>query len=321
MKSWKFLILVAVFLAASISVYAADNVYFEDPVLEELVRKAVGKPTGVLTTKDVRTIEYLDGREYGIQAMQKLRDFAIQTRSGTLYPLDFNEHGVQFLQSLKGIEHLTNLKSLVLWNCFVEDISPLAELSGLSELILIGDVPEDLGPLAGLTNLEVLGLGWTTYSDIRVLVGMAERDVPQRWTPTEVPRNTPVEDLQYMHWGMSGRHDITPLAELTKLRCLFMGCFPFDDISPLAKLTHLEELYLPYSDISDLSPLIGLANLKTLDLTANQGVDITYLERISSLENLDLTGVELGAKMSLLVRLTNLKVLGLGENGISNINP
>ena len=70
---------------------------------EELVRKAVGKPTGVLTTKDVRTIEYLDGREYGIQAMQKLRDFAIQTRSGTLYPLDFNEHGVQFLQSLKAL--------------------------------------------------------------------------------------------------------------------------------------------------------------------------------------------------------------------------
>ena len=195
----------------------------------------------------------------------------------------------------------------------MEDISPLAELSGLSELILIGDVPEDLGPLAGLTNLEVLGLGWTTYSDIRVLVGMAERDVPQRWTPTEVPRNTPVEDLQYMYWGMSGRHDITPLAELTKLRCLFMGCFPFDDISPLAKLTHLEELYLPYSDISDLSPLIGLQIGTLISITR---VDITYLENQPGKPGLNRCRIAKCRRWC----AHESEGLGLGEMGL-NINP
>jgi len=49
------------------------------------------------------------------------------------------------------------------------------------------------------------------------------------------------------------------------------------DISPLANLTSLRYLYLRFNQISDISPLAGLTSLRSLGLNENQISDIKPL--------------------------------------------
>ena len=72
---------------------------------------------------------------------------------------------------MTGLEHATNLQSLVLEdNSSLSDLSPLARLTRLEVLELWNNSVSDISPLAGLTNLQNLGLVLNNISDISPLV-------------------------------------------------------------------------------------------------------------------------------------------------------
>ncbi len=89
-------------------------------------------------------------------------DYARRVLSYTLQrkPAAFLER----LSSLDGLQYLTNLTKLYLFNCpRVSDLTPLADLTNLTKLYLF-NCPQvsDLAPLAGLTTLTELDLSFSS---------------------------------------------------------------------------------------------------------------------------------------------------------------
>ena len=139
------------------------------------------------------------------------------------------------IQSLKGMESLSNLQTLILDSNAISDLSPLAGLTELEVLFLSFNSIFDLSPLAGLTQLTLLVLDFNPISDLSPLTGL-----------------TQLEALTLA----GSRSDLSPLAGLTRLEMLYFFDNKISDLSPLAGLTELELLRLGDNVISDLSPLV-----------------------------------------------------------------
>ncbi|MGD9128113.1 MAG: leucine-rich repeat domain-containing protein [Planctomycetia bacterium] len=86
--------------------------------------------------------------------------------------------------------------------------------------------------------------------------------------------------------------DISPIASLTNLTQIELGCNHINDISPVSGLTNVYYLFLGYNQISDASAVSGLVNLEELILHDNQieilnfsGADFPLLNRFNIHEN------------------------------------
>lgn len=75
----------------------------------------------------------------------------------TITELELNPVGNYDLSvSLEGIEHLSNLQSLILNDCKISDITPISTLTNLEHLELKDNEIEDFSPLENLTALKYL---------------------------------------------------------------------------------------------------------------------------------------------------------------------
>lgn len=130
-----------------------ETVVFADPVLEAMVRGAMGKPEGAITVAEAEAVTKLDGgfewRQYVSEATP--------------------------IEDISGLEHFKNLESLDLSLNEITDITPLASLTKLTLLVLNGNPITDIAPLAGLTALKVLALSNCAaqdYSPLAMLDGL-----------------------------------------------------------------------------------------------------------------------------------------------------
>jgi internalin A len=105
-------------------------------------------------------------------------------------------------------------------------------------------------------------------------------------------------------------HDLTPLAELTRLRSLELQTtntelagldqlsslrtlrlrhLPVSDVTPVAQLRGLQELELEHLPVSSLDPLAQLTNLERLKLTDLPITDMQGLAKLTNLKELSLS--------------------------------
>ena len=110
----------------------------KDSKLEAAVRKALGKPQGVITRNDLASLEKLEASFLGIT-------------------------------DITGLEHATNLTSLNISHNPISDITPLAGLTKLKRLLLYKVRITDLKPLVDLTNVEFVTFWETNVSDLTPL--------------------------------------------------------------------------------------------------------------------------------------------------------
>ncbi|MFC6602956.1 leucine-rich repeat domain-containing protein [Ectobacillus funiculus] len=120
-------ILVLLLGIPQIATAAEEKIEFSDKNLEDIVRKAIDKPSGDLFEKDVEGLTSLTAQSENIE-------------------------------TLGGIEHLKSLTELNLAGNKINDLAPLKSLSGLKVLNLSENQIEDIKPLKELTNLERLYL-------------------------------------------------------------------------------------------------------------------------------------------------------------------
>ena len=113
---------------------------FKDPKLEAAVRKALGKPVGDITPRDLASLEKLEASFLGIT-------------------------------DITGLEHATNLTSLNLSHNPINDVTPLGGLTMLKRLLLYKNRITDLKPLADLPNVEFVTFWETNVSDLTPLKG------------------------------------------------------------------------------------------------------------------------------------------------------
>ena len=143
-------------------------------------------------------------------------------------------HASSHAISLLPLVHLSKLRSLVLTNVKLQDITQLKYLTTLTHLD-VSDNPgiRDLSPLSELTGLTSLSLTNCGLSD----------DNPQK-------------NLQFLK----------PLFGLVELD---LSGNTVQNVSSLASLSHLNKLYLSGNKVIDIAPLTSLANLSTLYLDNN----------------------------------------------------
>lgn len=189
-----------------------------DAALESCLRSSMDKPEGAISIKDARQVTSL-----------------VCTKAG--------------VESLAGIEPMTGLQTLSLWESKLVDISPLAKLTELSDLQLGNNNIYDITPLEGLNKLERLGLQNNQIHDIDSLVGL----VNLKWLNLD-DNNIEVTD---------------PLATLTNLTWLSIEHNPYQDTPTLSNISAAGCEVYKANHTALLRPVPGLlangrANLKGL---------------------------------------------------------
>lgn len=194
-------------------------VVFTDPVLEELVRKAMNKPEGDITLAETQAVTMLD------------------------LQMDGNDWSLPRIADVSDLKQFPNLTSL-----------------NLNWALFDGDEVFDISPLAGLTKLECLYVCCANISDISALAGM-----------------TSMKDIWI--WG-NHITDISALAGMTQMESLWMKDNQISDISVLANMKNLVYLYMEDNQVADLSPLSGLSKLTFVLLSGNPVTDYSPLKNV-----------------------------------------
>lgn len=155
------------------------------------------------------------------------------------------------IADLRGLEHATNLDTLILRGNQITNVDSLAGLTGLVWLDLSRNQITDATPLAGLRDLEAL-------------------------------------HLYYNQFG--GGHSVSSLNGLTKLKRfgIGQGQFGSDIVNPLlANMTDLEWLRVNGANISNLNFLEKLKKLEFLNISANGRIeDLSLLACLPKLTEL-----------------------------------
>lgn len=145
------------------------------------------------------------------------------------------------IESLVGIQNLTNVTDLFLVNNSIVELGALDDLTSLRMLNLYGNSVTDVGPLGELTSLTHLWLTYNPIGDIRALSGLTS--------------------LTYLSLTGVPITDISALSGLASLRDLHVAYTPISDVGALSELTGLEVLGLDNTSIVDISALSGLTSL------------------------------------------------------------
>ena len=112
-------------------------------------------------------------------------------------------------------------------------------------------------------------------------------------------------------------------AEMATLTRLEASSESISDLTGLEAAVNLTRLDLRDNDISNVTPLSGLTRLEFLDLSENSISNVVPLTGLTHLDTLGLgynSFPSTSALVSALANLTNLRVLGIAGNRISNVS-
>ncbi|MBX3176869.1 MAG: leucine-rich repeat domain-containing protein [Candidatus Hydrogenedentes bacterium] len=269
-------------------------VRFPDTRLDAALRGALGIPSASIRVADLERLTAFDATGAGIS-------------------------------NLSGLEHATNLKTLILESNAITDIGPLASLRGLEALNLRNNNVRNLSPIANLTNLHTLDLGVNAVSNIRPLEPLA------RLALLNLEQNPDLEDIRTLRHltalrelslaftgirqsevidGAGNGDALVAIAGLTGLVFLDLAATDIYELRSLAGLTNLEELVLFECLIQNIGPLAELVNLRALQLSANQ---IVTVDALAGLERLQLLTLQRNQIQNISPLVRNA---GLGRNDI-----
>ncbi len=159
------------------------------------------------------------------------------------------------IENLDGIQNLTGLEELNLWDNAITDISQLAGLSSLNRLVLGANSVADVSALAGLTNLTFLQIRENEIGDIGALSGL-----------------TQLTNLDISYNDIS---DISALSGLTRLTTLRVYFNPLTDIGAMRGMTELTELYVhDLPDLATIQPLVENTGLGRGDVVIVYGSNV-----------------------------------------------
>jgi Leucine-rich repeat (LRR) protein len=163
LKKKIFLLLLAFILIFVFTSCTDKTVDIPDPSLQHVIRNALNKPTGNITTDDMLKLTELDAGSKSISDLKGL-EFA---KNLTNLNLSSNK-----IKNIASLSNLTKLKVLNLSNNQIHDISPLKDLINLQKLDLSNNQINDVSALYGLSNLSILNLAGNIISDTSQLINL-----------------------------------------------------------------------------------------------------------------------------------------------------
>ncbi|MFX1519000.1 MAG: leucine-rich repeat domain-containing protein [Promethearchaeota archaeon] len=211
--------------------------------------------------------------------------------------LDLSEIEIGDITEIKGLEKLTNLRELILYDQKIREIKGLENLKNLKKLCLGWNKIEEIKGLETLTELNELWLAGNPINEIQGLKHL-----------------TSLEELFIYDNQIN---EIKGLEHNTKLKTLVLRNNQIDEIKGLERLTNLEELDLSNNQIDEIKGLENLTNLKYLFLWKNQINEIKGLENLKNLQWLYINDNNI-EELKGLEHLVNLKELALWGNPIND---
>lgn len=172
---------------------------------------------------------------------------------------------------LKGVDYCENLKTLVVANTDIEDISPVSRLKNLECLSLGCNNISDISPIKELTKLKRLYLGHNMIVDIEPISELVNLERVS-FRGNEIVDLTPFEKLDKitnLSLEQNEIKDISVLSKLVNLSSLDVSENDITDVCALESIYNMQYLYLSFNDITDISPLVGMMNLETLEILGN----------------------------------------------------
>ena len=286
-------------------------VAFPDPVLEQKIRKIIGKPEGDILSMDVAFMENLYLKE----------EWQEQYPEGTL------------ISDLTGLEYFLNLKTLEMGHNTIHDLSPLA---GLKKLELIGAMDlglTDVSPLAGVTSLQFLDLSFNNITDVSPLAGLinlyalhlTNNPIADYSSLADIYPN--LEDTDFFLENSAETVIVFPDAALERgVRTAIgkpEGDVTLEDalgVESLSLGVEWQESYAEGTRVTDLTGIENFLNLRMLELQNNHVLDLSPLAGLKKLELLNLlnNGIE---DISPLAQMPSLKWLELRNNAIADVTP
>jgi len=336
---------------------AEPVVEFTDPVLEQLIRDAIGVPEGDVTVAEAEKITELDLQMEGgtpiarVSDLSALRYFTNLTNlnlSWTMYN-DGNDVDISALSGLTKLETLSiccddvadisalagmvNMKNLWIWgNGRISDISALAGMTQMQSLWIKGNNISDIGALAGMTNLNVLYMEDNLVTDITPLSGLTKL-TNLLLSGNPITDYGPVEgvypNLQEQDFDLDPDNDVIvfgdPVLE-AKVRDMIgkaEGDITFGDVRNLDNLDvngDWQENPAEGTQITDITPLKYFVGLHYLALQFHAVSDIRPLANLTNLDSLCLGGNPVN-NIAALSKLTNLTNLTLFNCEASDYSP
>src|SRR3954467_7826660 len=179
------------------------NAEFDQPGLEDEVRKKLQKPDGAITIADL-------GKLHSLNLSQAKRTTRLDTCT---------------------LSHLTGVKDLFLAPGEYDDLSPLAELKNLESLSAAHSSVKDRAALAKLKKLDRLDLAHTQVADLSTIATLTNLtqltlDDTQISDVAPLAKLTKLEKLGIQHTQVK---DAGPLKALKKLKTLYVAGTPADE--------------------------------------------------------------------------------------------
>ncbi|MBN2581614.1 MAG: leucine-rich repeat domain-containing protein [Planctomycetes bacterium] len=269
----------------------ADDPLVPDVALEAAIRDELGIYGRDLTDEDLKELTYLEAVGAGIAG-------------------------------LEGMQHCTNVETLILPCNQLVDLLPLAGLNRLRYLDLSDNQLTDISHLSGAGMLMAFNVSGNQVSDLSVVQGMG----PLRWfdaCSNQVADISALEERSNLMWvGLGGNliADISPLYGKSSLWYLDLSDNQITGEPELGDMGCLEHLDLGSNDLAAAPIISNWSNLTWLSLADNHIADISNMQNWNRLRHLDLSGNEVG-DLAALSNLNDLEHLDLAGNNITDANP
>lgn len=199
-------------------------------------------------------------------------------------------------KSLKGIEFAENLEYISLPYQPIADFSPISNLTKVKYInITSNNNVKDFSFFNNLTNLEEVHIRMVHIKDISAFKNFKNLQYLDA-DACEISDFSPLSDLiklRYLNLDKNNfkKDSAKHFAKLVNLEALNinnkainygLGIYPekIDDISPLANLTKLKEFHATGHAISDISILKNMKDLDTVYLNNNEISDFSPIENV-----------------------------------------
>ena len=200
------------------------------------------------------------------------------------------------IHTLDPLEKFNTLKTLVLTDCPVDDISPIRSLLSLEELDISGSLISDLDDLNYLNELRVLKMNRTSIGDMTVATN---------WN-----------SLEELYLANASLIDLAFLADLSGLKKLDLSGNKSINYSSLMSLNELQYLDLSSSNFDQLALINYLSSLHTLNLNNTPIFDLSVLSDSVDFASISLEETAIKDLMPLAV-IKGLKVIYCDNSAVS----
>lgn len=290
-----------------VSVNVEEGVNIPDPNFRKLINNELGHPDdAAVTAEDMKEITYL------------------------------SINGSSDVADIEGIQYAVNLESLNMTGD-IKSVDKIAGLTKLRRLTIAGNnLLRDLSLLGSKPDLTLLDVNNCT--NLTSLAGITVENYP-KLEELSCSRCTALNDIS----ALSGEEiptliaadfedcaiaDISPLKGYTSIEELELEKVEITGENreaykeTVSSMTGLKTLYMPFCDITDedTEMFSTLQNLQTLVLNMNELTSTDFCNQLpQKIEVLSLHGNDI-EEMGNLDRLTNLTILGMGDNNVTDFS-